>query len=512
MAVDLEILRLDLPEEDFSKPDGVSRFWRFSTLLLVLAVGGLVWLHWVHEPDVSAADRVPVRAHTVSHAAAAQHSSFTAGGWVEPAWPYPVRVSPRVNGVVMALMVVPGQDISAGELVAMLDDEPLRSELAVATARVTTAEHELARANAQLAALQAGARPEELELAKAELARAESALERLKAGFQPQEVAAAEARWRGAKATAAFLRARADRYRTLGVANLIPGDVVQEHEGEALAAEEAVESLYHDWQRLLAGPREVELEESRADVRTAERRLELLQAGTRPEDITAARAATHAARARVDTLRAEVSAIDQRIGWCMVEAPEDGRVLELLTKQGARVNDDFPDLLTLYDPGHMQVRADIRQEQSARLFIGQEVSIRLEARTGNPYRGRLIRIDPLGNLARDTVRVRVQILDPDEHLRQDLTVTTDFMPHAAEDEPAAQPLVIPRSAVQRREGKAYAFVIRGGNVHMTEIELGDEIAAGVIVTAGLNSGDVLAASGLPMLSDGAAVELEGEAG
>ena len=108
-------------------------------------------------------------------------------------------------------------------------------------------------------------------------------------------------------------------------------------------------------------------------------------------------------------------------------------------------------IVTIYDPTDMQVRVDVRQEQAAALFIGQNAQIKIEARAGQPYGGEVIRIDPLANLARDTVRAKVQFDAPDEFLRTNMTVTVDFLKEAEFDPDKDLPLILPRTAISARD-------------------------------------------------------------
>lgn len=511
MAVDLENLRLDIPEEDFSKPDGVSAFWRVSTLALLLTVGGLAYFHFFYSPPGDTGDAIAVRTHTVAFATPEAETEFTAGGWVDPQWPYPVKASALVPGRLELLLVTEGQNVRRGEVVAFINSDVLEQELITAEARILKAEEEITRAEARVDLLEAGARDEEIEVAAAARDRAEARLNRMLAGFRDEEIARAEANLREAQALAMQRRNRAVRMKKLADEETIPDSKAEEYKAEAVAAEERVESLSQELRRLRAGYRDVEVEEARAELAEAKRKLELVQAGTRAEEIAEAEAALAVAEAELEAAEAELELIELRIERCRVEAPGDGRVLEILAPQGSTLAEKEMAIFTIYDPARMQCRVDVRQEQAASLFVGQRCTVKLAARKGQPYSGTVIRVNPLANLARDTVRAIVTIDDADENLRKDMTATVDFHPRSDLAPGDDLPLALPEGAVHSRDGKTYVFLIRGGAAQLREVELGEEADFGFPVISGVQQGDMVATTNLAVLKDGASVRLELEA-
>jgi multidrug efflux system membrane fusion protein len=155
----------------------------------------------------------------------------------------------------------------------------------------------------------------------------------------------------------------------------------------------------------------------------------------------------------------------------------------------------------------MQVRVDVRQEQASELVVGQPCTIKAEVRKGQAYAGEVIRIDPAANLARDTIRARVKVLKPDDALRKDMTVTVDFLPRQETDDSGAS-LVLPLTAITRRDGNAHVFLVRDGRAQLRPVVLGEEVAAGVVVQSGVVAGDLVATSNLALLHDGAPVRLD----
>jgi multidrug efflux pump subunit AcrA (membrane-fusion protein) len=105
-----------------------------------------------------------------------------------------VQLAPKIAGRVVEIRVDPGEAVTAGQVLARLDDAQLRAELARAEAAVRATE-------AQLADLLAGARPEEIAEARANAARARAQLDDLVVGARRQELGDLRERVRSADAT-----------------------------------------------------------------------------------------------------------------------------------------------------------------------------------------------------------------------------------------------------------------------------------------------------------------------
>mgnify|MGYP005854115621 CR=1 FL=1 len=116
-----------------------------------------------------------------------------AAGWVE-ADPYYIGVSALAEGVIEKILVLDGQRVSAGQVVARLVDRDARLALARAAAEVESAKAELAAAKAALEAAQGDwdhpvQRTRAVEVSRAALAAAKAELERL-----PSQIEAVQAR------------------------------------------------------------------------------------------------------------------------------------------------------------------------------------------------------------------------------------------------------------------------------------------------------------------------------
>lgn len=508
MAIDLEALRLDIPEEDLSKVEGGSRFWKILSGALLLSLAALGWLHFVVSPEGGGPPGVSVRAHAVAHAGPQTKGSFTAGGWVEPSWPFPARISALTTGRLDKLLITEGMDVKSGETIAVLNKRAAAEALDAAQARLEVAQARLAVVKARADLAEAGTRPEVIEVARATQGRAQARLALMLAGFREEEIARARAMAEEARVNEETLRQTAERLEGQRKQGSVSQQELDLAQGALRAAQFRTQAALADLKRLQAGFRDVEIAEARAELLEAGQQLKLLEAGTRKESLAEAKAELAAAEAEVKALEAELEIARTRLDYCVVKSPMSGRVLEVVAPQGSMLEEGHMVIALLYDPAQMQVRVDVRQEQSAGLRKGQRCSVKIEARKGRPYKGEVLRLDPQANLARDTVRAKVLIRDPDELLRKDMTATVDFTEATEDYDPQAMPLVVPRAALVRRDGRDCVFLIRSGAVKLVAVELGEAVEAMVVVKAGLAAGDLVAVSNLGQLEDGTAIRVE----
>ncbi|CAG1773163.1 partial hypothetical protein, partial [uncultured bacterium] len=357
--------------------------------------------------------------------------------------------------------------------------------------------------------LKAGARPEEIMAAKAAWEATQARLATLQAGYRKEDIAKAAALVAEATIYAELRNSIAARSRLLHKQNQVSLDVCQRDDAEYAAALSRVEAAKSELNRLQAGYLPSELEEARALASQAEQKLKTLQAGARQEEIKQAQAALDVARAEESAAQAQSASAAQRVTWCSIRAPVSGTILELFAQPGVVLSDGRYAICSIYDPGEMQVRVDVRQEQIASVVIGQACLIKVSARREEPYEGEVTRIDPLANLARDTVRVKIRVFNADSSLHKDMTATVDFLAAEADENEATETrLLLPRAAIVNRDKRDYVFVVRGGHAHMVEVKLGAPAQGGVVVESGINFGDLVAVSQAAQLEDGTPVHVE----
>jgi len=369
---------------------------------------------------------------------------FSAGGWIEVARPaWPLIVSARISERLDTLSVRQGQILKSGQVIATLYDKDVRTRLALRKAEVTAAETNLQK-------LKAGYRKEDIDAAAARLDEA-SEIERI--------------------AKANYLRSKA-----------LPDGAISH------------EALDNDLSKF-----------KKASAVSAQLRAELakMRAGYRTEDIAVAQAELLAAQSRVELTQRELS-------YCTITAPESDRplrVLKVLHRIGEWVNaSKTPELVSLYDPQEMQARIDVTQANIKSIRVGKPAVVTTEANPERRYSGTVLRAEPLAELSKNTVTVRVRIDDPDEMLFPEMVARVTFMSETPASEPQDKTVLIPTIALLDDNGKKYVFVMDAGVVTRQEVTAGGTVGAQTIISGGLHPGQRVITSRLASLRPGMVVQ------
>ena len=430
---------------------------------------------------------------------------FQAAGWVEPR-PTPVVVSALAEGVIEELLVVAGQEVEKGEPVARLIEIDARLALERAEADLALRRAEVASAKAELkAARLRHDHPLHLEAA---LAEAESLLREAETELSqiPYQI-------EGAKARREF--ARRDLKSQQATPEIAAGVHIQQAQSnyDSIAAElRALE------QRRPRIEQQVAALQRRTDALAEQ--LELLIDESRQLADTTAR--VQAAEAREKQARLAVDAARLQLERMTVRAPMAGRVLQLLTRPGARVMglshisaQDASNIVSLYDPAMLQVRADVRLEDVPLVAPGATVEIETPS-SEKPIRGEVLSATSSANIQKNTLEVKVAIHDPPETIRPEMLVTATFIappqPGGESEDSERERLLVPRQLVDAGDGGHAVWVAdANGIARRQSIRLGRAGTGELVeVAAGLAPTDKLIVGGREGLADGERITITGE--
>jgi HlyD family secretion protein len=228
----------------------------------------------------------------------------------------------KLPGRVIALSVDEGQAVKKGDLLARLDNAELASI-------VTQNRAAAAEAEARLAELLAGSRPQEVEQARANVRAQEAELVRLEKEFERAQVLYKN----GAISSAQF---------------------------------DAAKSAYEN--RL-------------AQRRSAQEGLSLVHEGPRKEDI-------EAARYRANQARAAVRTAEERLGDTIIYAPVSGVVLRKNIELGETVSQGTP-VYTLGELAAPWIKVYVKEDKLGLVKLQQKAKVSVDTYPGKTYDGRV---------------------------------------------------------------------------------------------------------------------------
>ncbi|MRR33767.1 HlyD family efflux transporter periplasmic adaptor subunit [bacterium] len=238
-----------------------------------------------------------------------------------------VELSFKLPGRVRERLVDEGETVTAGQAIARLDPDDLRHELASRTAEVQAA-------RAALTELETGYRKEEIAQAEAVLRRVSAEAERIRVDFGRQE-------------------------------NLYAKEVISAQDFDTAKAA---------------------YEGSRASVREARERLNLLRRGPRKETIDQA-------RARLRDAEAVLGLAETRLGYAELLSPVTGLVLSKNIEPGEQVAAGTP-VITVGVLDDVWVRAYISETDLGRVKVGQKATVTTDTYPGKHYPGHVSFISP----------------------------------------------------------------------------------------------------------------------
>ncbi len=430
---------------------------------------------------------------------------FQAAGWIEPR-PTAIRVAALASGVIEELLVVEGQSVTKGDPIASLIAIDAELDVEQAKNLLAIREGELNRAIAERDAAKIRLKnPVHLQVPLAEaqsrLANAKTELAKL-----PFLIEAAQAQ---VKYTHSSMQGKQ------AAEAAIAGRIVRQSESEYTAANANLQELQQ------RGPhiqREVKALQGKVDA--LQQQLELLVEETRQMQEAEAKVASAIGLRNEAELKLRQTELTLQRNTVL--APMDGRILSLIASPGTRVTGlDGPSgqgsstVVEMYDPERLQVRADVRLEDVPMVIRGQSVEIKT-ASSDAVIHGRVLQTTSSANIQKNTLEVKVELIDPPPNVSPEMLVTATFLSptvtETADEMMQSERLFVPQQLIQSGDTGSFVWIVDfDQRAQQRSVDVGTPSAEGLIeVQSGLNVTDKLIATGLDDLQPGNYVTVTGE--
>ncbi len=289
-------------------------------------------------------------------------------------------VSTKVAGRVREITVREGDTVSAGQVIALLDDDQVKAREEQAAAAIQQSEARLRRAEQQVAVL--GAQLEQSRIS-VEQARMDA---QGRVRVAESEVAAAEAQL--AQAEAAYAQARYDEEKFTKLAN--EGDVSERAGRQARTTAEAQAAAVRAARKQVDAARGA-LTAARANLSNP--RIRAAQSAAIEQQISQAQSDIAAAQADAERARAQFREAEANRNDLQIVAPFNATVATRSAEPGEVITPGTA-IVTLVNLDQVYLRAFVPEGEIGRVRVGQPARVYLDSNPNVPLDAVVSRIDP----------------------------------------------------------------------------------------------------------------------
>ncbi len=339
-----------------------------------------------------------------------------APGWLEPD-PHPYYASALADGIVEEILVLEGEQVEAGQVIAHLVDDDARLALTQAVATLEWRRADLDAAKADLRAAETTIEhliePRRVvTTTEAKLVEISAELSKLNADLLAEQAKLAEIQDELSR------KARIVDTRAVSEATVRRLELRVDAQKASIQASEARRDVLR-----------AQRQQTEADLDAAKQSLELLiderqQLELAQSNVRQMEAAVHLAEAKRDE-------VQLWLDRTLVRAPVDGTVMVRLASPGSKLMREGPEyalhVVHIYDPQKLQVRVDVPLADAANVGVGQMAEVIVEVLPNHVFRGEVTRVVHQADIAKNTVEVKVAINDPVPQLKPEMLARVRFL-------------------------------------------------------------------------------------
>jgi RND family efflux transporter MFP subunit len=163
-------------------------------------------------------------------------------------------------------------------------------------------------------------------------------------------------------------------------------------------------------------------------------------------------------------------------------------------------------ICTIVDMTSLEIEVDVNESFINRIQPKQPVEATLDAYADWKIPGKVIAIIPTADRQKATVKVRVGFDQLDERILPDMGVKVAF--RATDDAkaaPGSASVIVPKSAIQNRDGRDVVWVVRDGRVERRAVTIAQTSGDESTIAAGLSGGEKVVVNPPAGLADGAKI-------
>ena len=306
-----------------------------------------------------------------------------------------INIGSKIGGRVLSVSVEEGDQVPANAPLVTFDAPELQAQLAQAQATVLQAQADDNR-------LHQGNRPQEIAQADATLHENKALLDEAQNGPRPQDIAQAQADYAAAKANAVDAASTYDRMQPLAAKDIISKQQFDSYTAQRNNTAQLAESARQRLALLQAGTRTEDIQAARDRYQQSLAADQLAHAGFRQQDITSGKGRLAQAQARVAELNASLRE-------ARLLSPADATVETVSVRPGDLVPANQI-VLTLLEPSQLWVKVYVPETDLSRIHVGQSANVTVDS-PNRHFTGRIQEI----NSSAEFLPRNVQTRDDREH-------------------------------------------------------------------------------------------------
>lgn len=345
-----------------------------------------------------------------------------------------VNISFKTSGRLIERTVDEGDSVKKGMVIARLDRDQLNAQKERESAGLDSSNDQLAQARTSLE-LQRATTAADIEQRKADVAAAEARLAELRNGSRPQEKLDAKAAVDSAGSQVDRTKRDWDRAQKLYKDDDISTAQFDQFRDSWENAEAALKSAKERESLVLAGPRKEQIDAQEATVERARAALKMAEANV--IEIKRREQELQTRRAEIDRSKASLSLINSQIDDTTAIAPVDGVVLVKSADVG-EVLAPGTTVVTVGDIDHPWLRGYINETDLARVKIGSKARVTSDSYPGKSYDGRVTFIASEAEFTPKQIqteqervklvyRIKIEVANPNRELKANMPVDAEIV-------------------------------------------------------------------------------------
>lgn len=408
-----------------------------------------------------------------------------------------VTVGAKNAGRIVAVYVKDGDQVSAGQAVALQETADAMSRVSQAQAGVNSA-----RASLEQAKIDRDTAPARTSAAvrasQARVAQAKSQLAKLLNGAREEDRRSAEIAVERAKSDLDLAEKNLARQRNLYKEGAVALTEVEQAENKQANALAAYKSALEQLRVARDASRPEDIEAARESLRQAEEQLKSDQATKKSDPLYEQR--VQAAQANYQSALDSLALARQALADMTLRAPVSGRVSGRPLQPGAYAGPGTA-VAHVIGAGGAYFDAQIPEVDVAKIKPGQQVDVTISAVGDAKFAGTVRSVDPLASSVGRIYSARVELADPSNSLKPGMYASGQLL--LGVDTAA---VTVPTAAILTDGAANRVFVMNGEKAKRVDVKVVRGFGLRSIVT-GVSPGDQVIVRGQSTLVDGSAVKI-----